>query len=136
VLATAYGGLYNPTSETVTTTAGTINTVTFTGQMPSLDVAYGTNSITTTNAGTYKIEYGFVASSPTPTEMSVSVQVNGVDAIATTQTRELGNGIDYWNGQAIVTLEAGDVVTLAYTTATDATVTILPTPTLTTFRLD
>jgi hypothetical protein len=64
------------------------------------------------------------------------VQVNGVDVAGTSQIRTLENGVDYWNSTAIVTLEAGDVVALAYSTATDTTVTILPTQTLTTFRLD
>ena len=135
VLSMAYGGLYNPTSVTTTTTAGENNTVTFTGQMPSLDVSYGTNNITVTNAGTYKVDYGLVASSTTTTNMSASVQVNGVDVDATTQTRGLGNGIDYWEGQAIVTLEAGDMLSLSYTTTDNATITTSPTTTMTVFRL-
>ncbi len=135
VVSTAYGGLYNPTSVETTTTAGATNTVAFTGQMPSLDVSYGTNNITVTNAGTYRVDYSLVASSPTATSMSVSVQLDGTDIGSTTQTRNLGNGVDYWNGQAIVNLAAGDVLSLSYTTTDSTTVTTLPTTTLTVFRL-
>ena len=90
--------------------------------MPSSNVTYGTNSVTVTDAGTYELAYGVRGSMSDGSSLTVSVGQNGTAIAATTITDALTSGTpSSVHGQTIVTLGAGDVLTLLASDSGSAT---------------
>ena len=119
----AYGGAYsNATSAfdlTLTPSALTLGTT-----MPSSNVTYGTNSVTVTDGGVYRLTYGVRGSVAADTTMTVAVGQNGTDIPSTVLTHTLTAGtIDGFDGTSIVSLSSGDVLTLLASGGTTTTFT-------------
>lgn len=119
----AYGGAYsNATSAfdlTLTPSALTLGTT-----MPSSNVTYGTNSVTVTDGGVYRLTYGVRGSVAADTTMTVAVGQNGTDIPSTVLTHTLTAGtIDGFDGTSIVSLSGGDVLTLLASGSTTTTFT-------------
>ena len=117
----AYGGLYGTTTDAVALTTTPVALPLGT-QMPSSNVTYGTNSVTVTDAGTYELAYGVRGSMSDGSSLTVSVGQNGTAIAATTITDALTSGTpSSVHGQTIVTLGAGDVLTLLASDSGSAT---------------
>lgn len=110
----AYGGRYSTatTPISLTTTAQNLALAT---AMPNSNVTNGANSITIVEAGDYEVNYGLSGStSGNPTTVTLQVAVNGAANPSTVMTHTLQSSItsDVFTGSSIITLAAGDVVTL------------------------
>lgn len=117
----AYGGLYGTTTDAVALTTTPVALPLGT-QMPSSNLTYGTNSVTVTDAGTYELAYGVRGSMSEGSSLTVSVGQNGTAIAATTITDALTSGTpSSVHGQTIVTLSAGDVLTLLASDSGSAT---------------
>lgn len=117
----AYGGLYGTTTDVVALTTTPVALPLGT-QMPSSNLTYGTNSVTVTDAGTYELAYGVRGSMSDGSSLTVSVGQNGTAIAATTITDALTSGTpSSVHGQTIVTLSAGDVLTLLASDSGSAT---------------
>ncbi len=117
----AYGGLYGTTTDAVALTTTPVALPLGT-QMPSSNLTYGTNSVTVTDAGTYELAYGVRGSMSDGSSLTVSVGQNGTAIGATTITDALTSGTpSSVHGQTIVTLSAGDVLTLLASDSGSAT---------------
>lgn len=117
----AYGGLYGTTTDAVALTTTPV-TLPLGTQMPSSNLTYGTNSVTVTDAGTYELAYGVRGSMSDGSSLTVSVGQNGTAIAATTITDALTSGTpSSVHGQTIVTLSAGDVLTLLASDSGSAT---------------
>lgn len=119
----SYGGGYSAatTTQALTSTATTLTLGTF---MPSSNVTYGTNSITVTNGGDYEINYGISGSVETTSDLTLSVGRNGTAIPAGVRSKTFTAGqTDLLMGSFIVTLSAGDVLTLLLASAQDITFT-------------
>ena len=117
----AYGGLYGTTTDAVALTTTPVALPLGT-QMPSSNLTYGTNSVTVTDAGTYELAYGVRGSMSDGSSLTVSVGQNGTAIAATTITDALTSGTpSSVHGQTIVTLSAGDVLTLLASDSGSAT---------------
>lgn len=117
----AYGGLYGTTNDAVALTTTPVALPLGT-QMPSSNLTYGTNSVTVTDAGTYELAYGVRGSMSDGSSLTVSVGQNGTAIAATTITDALTSGTpSSVHGQTIVTLSAGDVLTLLASDSGSAT---------------
>ncbi len=92
--------------------------------MPSSNVTYGTNSVTVTDGGVYRLTYGVRGSVAADTTMTVAVGQNGTDIPSTSLTHTLTAGtIDGFDGTSIVSLSSGDVLTLLASGGTTTTFT-------------
>lgn len=117
----AYGGLYGTTTDAVALTTTPVALPLGT-QMPSSNLTYGTNNVTVTDAGTYELAYGVRGSMSDGSSLTVSVGQNGTPIAATTITDALTSGTpSSVHGQTIVTLSAGDVLTLLASDSGSAT---------------
>lgn len=117
----AYGGLYGTTTDAVALTTTPVALPLGT-QMPSSNLTYGTNNVTVTEAGTYELAYGVRGSMSDGSSLTVSVGQNGTAIAATTITDALTSGTpSSVHGQTIVTLSAGDVLTLLASDSGSAT---------------
>lgn len=117
----AYGGLYGTTTDAVALTTTPVALPLGT-QMPSSNLTYGTNSVTVTDAGNYELAYGVRGSMSDGSSLTVSVGQNGTAIAATTITDALTSGTpSSVHGQTIVTLSAGDVLTLLASDSGSAT---------------
>lgn len=117
----AYGGLYGTTTDAVALTTTPVALPLGT-QMPSSNLTYGTNSVTVTDAGTYELAYGVRGSMSDGSSLTVSVGQNGTAIASTTITDALTSGTpSSVHGQTIVTLSAGDVLTLLASDSGSAT---------------
>lgn len=117
----AYGGLYGTTTGAVALTTTPVALPLGT-QMPSSNLTYGTNNVTVTDAGTYELAYGVRGSMSDGSSLTVSVGQNGTAIAATTITDALTSGTpSSVHGQTIVTLSAGDVLTLLASDSGSAT---------------
>lgn len=117
----AYGGLYGTTTDAVALTTTPVALPLGT-QMPSSNLTYGTNNVTVTDAGTYELAYGVRGSMSDGSSLTVSVGQNGTAIAATTITDALTSGTpSSVHGQTIVTLSAGDVLTLIASDSGSAT---------------
>lgn len=117
----AYGGLYGTTTDAVALTTTPVALPLGT-QMPSSNLTYGTNNVTVTDAGTYELAYGVRGSMSDGSSLTVSVGQNGTAIAATTITDALTSGTpSSVHGQTIVTLSAGDVLTLLASDSGSAT---------------
>lgn len=117
----AYGGLYGTTTDAVALTTTPVALPLGT-QMPSSNLTYGTNSVTVTDAGTYELAYGVRGSMFDGSSLTVSVGQNGTAIASTTITDALTSGTpSSVHGQTIVTLSAGDVLTLLASDSGSAT---------------
>lgn len=117
----AYGGLYGTTIDPIALTTTPVELPLGT-QMPSSSLTYGTNSITVTDGGTYELAYGVRGSMSDGSSLTVSVGQNGTAIAATTITDALTSGTpSSVHGQTIVTLSAGDVLTLLASDSGSAT---------------
>lgn len=121
----AYGGLYSTSTATVALTASTPVTLTLGSQMPVLNETYGANSITVDEEGDYEINYGLLGSVDPASTITISVNVNGTPEASATISQDFITGTARsMNGSTIVSLDAGDVVTL--TVEGSATTTLTP----------
>lgn len=117
----AYGGLYGTTTDAVALTTTPV-ALPLSTQMPSSNLTYGTNNVTVTDAGTYELAYGVRGSMSDGSSLTVSVGQNGTAIAATTITDALTSGTpSSVHGQTIVTLSAGDVLTLLASDSGSAT---------------
>lgn len=117
----AYGGLYGTTTDAVALTTTPVALPLGT-QMPSSNLTYGTNNVTVTDAGTYELAYGVRGSMSDGSSLTVSVGQNGTAIASTTITDALTSGTpSSVHGQTIVTLSAGDVLTLLASDSGSAT---------------
>lgn len=109
---TSYGGLYSVEPLTQALTATPTNLRMASG-MPAQNVTYGANTITVNNAGVYEVNYGVNGTLAQPTDLSVAVAVNGTVApSATTVGTDPVSGTRNLSGSTLLTLNAGDVVSL------------------------
>ncbi|MBR2975014.1 MAG: collagen-like protein [Clostridia bacterium] len=134
-VASAYGGLYDTTSQTIAVAPDAISTVELAGQMPSLDVAYGTNSVSVAEGGIYKLNYTLLAEASTATTLTTALQANGANLPATTLVRAVDTTPSLFVGNSIVSLAAGDVITLGVTGTVASTITTQPASGFSLFRL-
>lgn len=117
----AYGGLYGTTTDAVALTTTPVALPLGT-QMPSSNLTYGTNNVTVTDGGTYELAYGVRGSMSDGSSLTVSVGQNGTAIASTTITDALTSGTpSSVHGQTIVTLSAGDVLTLLASDSGSAT---------------
>ncbi len=135
-LVSAYGGLYNAASQTITLGAGNPTyVVELPTQLPAVNVTYTpANSITVDEAGVYQIFYGAELTAGATTTVTIAVRNNGGNLTPTQETENLtdSTGASY-NGNAIVSLNANDVLDIGLTATTntntvtvdDATLTIV-----------
>ena len=121
----AYGGLYTAADTAVEAEGGTVETVTLESSFPSNDTTTGTSNITITTPGDYQIQYKLNASATDTTAITVFVQNNGtaIPGSATSTTIDVTEEASL-AGDAIVTLAAGDTLTLAFSSAAATTVTV------------
>lgn len=117
----SYGGLYSATSTVQALTTANTNLVMGSG-MPARNVVYGTNTITVNNGGVYEVNYKLNGSLPVADDLNLVVAVNGValpqtNTVTTYETDE--NKLSY--GTALVTLNAGDVISLQSSVTTTPT---------------
>lgn len=91
--------------------------------MPAKNVVYGANSITVNRAGDYQINYGIIGSVNPASTISLSVARNGTAIPSTVRTRvfDQAQNISH-DGSVIVTLAAGDVLTLVISSSVANTV--------------
>lgn len=121
----AYGGLYSTSTATVSLTASTPVTLTLGSQMPALNETYGTNSITVTEEGDYEINYGLLGSVNPASTITISVNVNGTPQASGVISQDFVVGTARsMNGSTIISLDAGDEVTV--TVEGSATTTLTP----------
>ena len=107
----SYGGAYDSGSDTIALT--TTTTVLPLGTpLPSSDITTGTDTLTITNAGTYEIDYGIRGSVTTPATVTLSVQQNATDIPQTVVTQTFTTTEDNLTNRTLVTLNAGDQLTL------------------------
>ena len=82
-------------------------------QMPVLNETYGANSITVTDAGDYEINYGLLGSVDPASTITLRVNVNGTPEPSGVISQDFIVGTARsMNGSTIVSLAAGDEVTL------------------------
>ena len=121
----AYGGLYSTSTDTVSLTENVPVTLTLGSQMPDLNVTYGANSITVTQDGDYEINYGLLGSVNPASTITIAVNVNGAPETSGTISQDFIVGTARsMNGSTILSLNAGDEVTL--TVEGSATTTLTP----------
>ena len=121
----AYGGLYSTSTDTVSLTEDTPVPLTLGSQMPVLNETYGANSITVEEEGDYEIHYGLLGSVTPASTITVSVNVNGTPVPSGVISQDFITGTARsMNGSTIVSLNAGDEVTL--TVEGSATTTLTP----------
>ena len=133
----AYGGLYNTAASTLNVEANTPSQLALPSTMPSLDVTYGTNTITLADEGDYEIHYAIAASAPAGTTLTLAVRQGGTNIPQATTVRALiADTSTSFAGTTIVTLPAGTVLDVAVSTPTPATVTIGSGAALTVKKLD
>ena len=121
----AYGGLYSTSTDTVELTENTPVTLTLGSEMPALNVTYDDNGITVAQEGDYEINYGLLGSVEPASTITISVNVNGTPEASGVISQDFIVGTARsMNGSTIVSLNAGDVVTL--TVEGSATTTLTP----------
>lgn len=83
------------------------------------------NSVTVTEAGTYELSYNAILSPSSNGPLTLAVRQNGTEIPSTAITRTTTPaGVAVYSGDAIVTLNANDVLDLALTSAAADTVTL------------
>ena len=93
--------------------------------MPVLNETYGTNSITVDAEGDYEINYGLLGSVNPASTITLSLNVNGTPEASGVISQDFIAGTARsMNGSTIVSLNAGDIVTL--TVEGSATTTLTP----------
>lgn len=120
-----YGYKYDTTNDVITLTANTVSTVDLTQTGP-LNVITGgtTNALTIGSAGTYKIDYFFNGISNTAGDVTLAVYNNSALVTGSTLTLNLETANEKSvSGNIIVTLSAGDVITLGLESTTGVEVT-------------
>ena len=121
----AYGGLYSTSTTTVALTENTPVTLELGSEMPALNVTYGANGITVEEEGDYEINYGLLGSVNPASTITISVNVNATPEASGTISQDFITGTARsMNGSTILSLNAGDVVTL--TVEGTATTTLTP----------
>ena len=109
----AYGGLYSTSTDTVALAENTPVTLPLDSQMPVLNETYGENSITVDQDGDYEINYGLLGSVNPASTITISVNVNGTPEPSGVISQDFITGTARsMNGTTIVSLNAGDVVTV------------------------
>ena len=94
-------------------------------QMPVLNETYGENSITVEEDGDYEINYGLLGSVNPASTITLSVNVNGTPEPSAEISQDFIVGTARsMNGSTIVSLSAGDGITL--TAEGTATTTLTP----------
>ncbi len=118
----SFGGAYSTatTDISLTTTATTLPIGT---SLPLSNVTVGTNSITVINAGIYQLDYGIRGSVSTDSVVTLSVTQNGTNITQTIVTMPFTTTGTQLTNSTIVTLSAGDVLTLSATASVDTTLT-------------
>ncbi|MBY0110333.1 MAG: hypothetical protein K2X90_04440 [Candidatus Babeliaceae bacterium] len=106
----AYGYEYNVGAATVAANTA----VSFSNQDLSSGITLAADSMTATNSGIYRVQFevrGFDSTNPNTFPLKFSLQNNGSD-FASFASDTLTSGTAVVNGAAMVTLAAGDVITL------------------------
>jgi hypothetical protein len=120
----AYGGLYNDSTQMITIAAGGTETVALPESMTANNVILGTDSITITVPGDYRVEF-FVQLQSTGDTFGVlaGVEINGMLLQPSLiSTLVLSSDFEAVTLSAIVPLAAGDVLTVALTSVPGGTV--------------
>ncbi len=117
----SYGGLYSSATDTLALTPTNL-TVTLGSGMPAKSVTYGTNTITVQNAGDYELNYGVIGSTDPAATITLAVAQNGTAISSSIRTRvfDQAQNISH-TGSVIVTLAAGDVLSLVISSSVDNT---------------
>jgi len=117
----SYGGLYSTATDTLALTPTNLN-VTLGSGMPAKNVVYGTNTITVQNAGDYELNYGIIGSTDPAATITLAVANNGTAIPSSIRTRvfDQAQNISH-TGSVIVTLAAGDELTLVVSSSVDNT---------------
>lgn len=119
----SYGGLYSLVTTTLALTS-TPTALTLSGQMPLSNVTYGTNSVTVSNGGVYEVVYRLSGTTSADTTLTLSIGQNGTSLPSTVVTRDFVSGTPREvGGSMLITLTAGDTVTLLAGVAADVTFT-------------
>jgi len=111
----AYGGRYSDAPQTINLTLGGTSQVGLPTVMPVNNITTATaNTLTLTQAGTYKIDYFLNASVAIGTTLTMSIRANGTDIPGTIISRLLSVGVSsLYSGSIIVTLAAGTNIDMA-----------------------
>lgn len=117
----SYGGLYSTSTSTLALTPTNL-IVTLGSGMPAKNVVYGTNTITVQNAGDYELNYGIIGSTDPAATITLAVAQNGTAIPSSIRTRvfDQAQNISH-TGSVIVTLAAGDDLTLVISSSVDNT---------------
>ena len=121
---TGYGGLYNNSTQNITIPANGQQQVSLDEDMPFSGMTLGANSITITTAGDYMVDAMLAGQSTTGSfGFSFGVAVNGsLTGTSLTTSRPMVEDFDEYTIGAIVTLAAGDVLTLVVDSVTGGTI--------------
>lgn len=118
----SFGGAYSTTTTAIDlTTAPT--TLTLDTILPLSNVTAGTNSLTVANAGTYQIDYGILGSVDADATITLAVTQNGTNIPQSVVSKPFTTTVDGLNNSTLVTLGAGDVLTLTMASSVDTTYT-------------
>jgi hypothetical protein len=117
----AYGGLYNTTTQTITpTAAGTYDEVSLNTPMPLLNVTGTANTLTITEPGDYEVSYSLLITGNLLATITAAVRNNGAVIPATVkETSLISNSLvpptfdALFNTSVIVTLAANDIIDVA-----------------------
>ena len=122
----AFGGRFSDDPQTLILALGIESQVDLTNTMPSNDVTYQpAESITIVNPGTYEVSFLLRGSVSVGALTTVAVRLNGADIPSLTNTQGLTLGISSeFTGNAILTLNANDVLDLAVSAALGLTLSL------------
>ena len=117
--------MYNNANTALNVEADETVTVTLPSTFPSNDVTSGTSSIVIINAGDYQVQYNLNVLSNNQTTLTAAVLNNGTEVPGSSATVQVDSSeATSLSGNAIVTLTAGDTLTLGVTSTQEATLTI------------
>ena len=107
--------MFSDTPQTITLAIGTASQIPMANTMPSSNVTYTpANSVTVATAGNYEISYQVNGTAALAASVTVAVRNNGANIPSLTMTRALTAGTNtVYQGSAIVSLTAGNVIDLA-----------------------
>ena len=111
----AYGGKYNNTEQIINLSITTPSQVPLANTMPNSNTTYTTeNTITTSQSGTYEINYFINMSAAVATTVTIAVRNNGTNIPSAVISRALSVGKNLlYSGSAIVNLASGANIDLA-----------------------
>jgi len=121
----AYGGAYHDDAITLALTPCSGTRIPLNNAMDLLNVLHGTNVLTITQSGTYEVTFSVSLTSCTNTNISVSVRKQSTSIPSLIVTHSLAeNENSSFFAQAIITLNANDVLDLAISALQEASISL------------